>query len=278
VNYKVYAIRYGDRDDRKRCEDFYLSDPHDDAPHPLNYYIWAIVGDDGSAYVVDAGYRPETAEKRGRNIVCDPLEVLTALAVHVPSQREVILTHLHYDHVGHYGAFPKARFWVHDAEMAFWTGRYAGRDGYHQIIEEEDILGFVSLNFRGRLQFTDEVTTVAPGITLHPVGGHSAGLLMVRVETGNGAILLTSDAAHFYENFEARRPFSIVHSIADMHHAFDQMYAIADSPANIIPGHDPLVFERYPAVSPDLDGYAVELIPNHAPARPRNDHDYANAR
>jgi glyoxylase-like metal-dependent hydrolase (beta-lactamase superfamily II) len=111
------------------------------------------------------------------------------------------------------------------------------------------------------VRFVDEVTTVAPGITLHPVGGHSAGLQLVRVETGKGTLLLASDAAHFYENFEEDRPFSIVHSIADMYRAFDRMHELVDDPRNIVPGHDPLVFERYPACSPDLEGYAVEITP-----------------
>jgi len=34
---------------------------------------------------------------------------------------------------------------------------------------------------------------------------------------------------------------------------------LASSPAHIIPGHDPLVLERYPAAGRGLDGIAVRL-------------------
>ena len=34
---------------------------------------------------------------------------------------------------------------------------------------------------------------------------------------------------------------------------------LASSPAHIIPGHDPLVMERYPAAAPGLEGIAVRL-------------------
>jgi|GEM_PF-3546502 hypothetical protein len=34
---------------------------------------------------------------------------------------------------------------------------------------------------------------------------------------------------------------------------------LASSPKHIIPGHDPLVMDRYPAVGPDLKGIAVKL-------------------
>ena len=36
----------------------------------------------------------------------------------------VILSHFHYDHVGCYALFPNATFYIQDAEMNFYTGRY----------------------------------------------------------------------------------------------------------------------------------------------------------
>ena len=35
--------------------------------------------------------------------------------------------------------------------------------------------------------------------------------------------------------------------------------ALADSPGHIIPGHDPLVLERYPAPSTNLGGIVARL-------------------
>jgi hypothetical protein len=40
---------------------------------------------------------------------------------------------------------------------------------------------------------------------------------------------------------------------------YDTLRRLADSPQHIVPGHDPLVMKRYPAVSPELDGIAVRL-------------------
>ena len=53
----------------------------------------------------------------------------------------------------------------------------------------------------------DGVVELAPGITLHPTGGHSAGLQFVRVHTRRGWVVLASDVTHFYENLETQRPF-----------------------------------------------------------------------
>jgi glyoxylase-like metal-dependent hydrolase (beta-lactamase superfamily II) len=71
--------------------------------------------------------------------------------------------------------------------------------------------------------------------------------------------VLASDASHFYANMEQDRPFPIVWSETDMRQGYRRLRELADSPAHIIPGHDPLVMQRYRAPRPDLEGIAVRL-------------------
>jgi hypothetical protein len=40
---------------------------------------------------------------------------------------------------------------------------------------------------------------------------------------------------------------------------YERLRALADSPAHIIPGHDPLVLERYPPPDSALRGIVVRL-------------------
>ncbi len=77
--------------------------------------------------------------------------------------------------------------------------------------------------------------------------------------TRRGWVVLASDASHFYANMEKTRPFPIVFDVADMVEGYARMRALADSPAHIIPGHDPQVMQRYPAPSQALEGIAVRL-------------------
>jgi hypothetical protein len=72
-------------------------------------------------------------------------------------------------------------------------------------------------------------------------------------------VVLASDASHFYENMEQYRPFTVCVDIADMIAGHDLIREAAPSMAHIVPGHDPEVMRRYPAVSPELDGIAVRL-------------------
>lgn len=258
MNHRVYAIRHAHREAR-RPEHFYGPDPHD-VPMAMDYFVWAVVDEQGRAIVVDAGFTPETARQRGREVVADPVEVLAALGVVAADVRDVVLTHLHYDHSGYLGAFPNARFWVQDDELAFWTGRYAARGEIGHAITPDDVVELVRLNFEHRIRFVDGDEEMAPGITLHRVGGHAPGLQVVRVQTAAGAVVLASDATHFYANLQEDRPYAIVHSLPDMYAAFDRVRELAGgNDERIVPGHDPLVLERYAAPTPALAGLAVEI-------------------
>jgi hypothetical protein len=44
-----------------------------------------------------------------------------------------------------------------------------------------------------------------------------------------------------------------------MYGAFDLALSLADSPAHLVPGHDPLVMQRFPPASKGLEGVAVRI-------------------
>ena len=113
--------------------------------------------------------------------------------------------------------------------------------------------------YAGRVKFHDGDGAIAPGVTLHHVGGHTMGLQIVRVATRRGWVVLASDASHYYANMEQDRPFPIVYNVGDMVEGWRKAQALADSPAHVIPGHDPLVMERYPAPVPSLAGVVARL-------------------
>lgn len=254
--YAIYAVRYATREAR-RGEHFYGGDPHD-GPMPMDYFVWAVVSSEQTV-VVDAGFTADVATRRGRTLLRTPMEGLAMLGIDCAHVRHVVLTHLHYDHVGNLDAFPEATFHVQEAEMAFWTGRHAGRGHFRALVEPEDVLFLVRENFARRVHYVRGTAEVLPGLSVHHVGGHAAGLQVVWVETERGAVVLASDAAHYYANIDEDRPFSLVHTLPEMYDAFDTVRALADSPTHIVPGHDPLVMERYPAAGPGLVGVAVRI-------------------
>ncbi len=113
--------------------------------------------------------------------------------------------------------------------------------------------------YAGRVSFHDGDAELFPGVSLHLIGGHTMGLQAVRVATRGGPLVLASDASHFYANMEQVRPFPIVWSVADMVAGYERLRGLAASPQHIIPGHDPLVMQRYPAPAEALRGIVARL-------------------
>ncbi len=98
-----------------------------------------------------------------------------------------------------------------------------------------------------------------PGVTVHKIGGHSRGLQCVRVATATGPVVLASDSAHYYENFEKGKVFPITIDIADVLDGYVRLQELAGSPRRVVPGHDPLVLKRYPALNSQTEGIVHRL-------------------
>ena len=128
-----------------------------------------------------------------------------------------------------------------------------------QTFEVDDVCALVRRLFDGRLQFHDKADDLAPGISVHHIGGHTMGLQAVRVWTQRGWLVLASDASHFYANMEQVRPFPIIYNLGDMLEGYKVLERLASSHAHIVPGHDPLVLQRYPAPRSELRGIAARL-------------------
>jgi glyoxylase-like metal-dependent hydrolase (beta-lactamase superfamily II) len=256
VTYDVYAVKYAERDAR-RPEHFLGGDPHD-VPMPMDYFVW-VVSAGGRTWVVDTGFGEEDATRRGRRLIRSTTDALATVGVDAAAVTDVVLTHLHYDHVGGWDQFPTARFHVQDREMAFATGRHMSRPALNQPFTADHVAGLVRAVYAGRVVFHDGDEQLAAGLSVHLVGGHTAGLQVVRVETAQGTLVLASDASHYYENMEAGRPFPIVFDVGAMVQGYDTLFRLASTPDAIVPGHDPLVLERYPPASAGLEGIAVRL-------------------
>ena len=255
-NYEVYAIRYATLA-RRSSDNFIGGDPHE-AGSPLDYFVW-LVRSPSRVFVIDTGFELRVAERRGRNMLLSPDAGLKRLGVDVAQVRDVIITHLHYDHVGNFALFPKARFHLQDKEMQFATGRHMAQPIFSHAYEVEEVVGMVRRVYEGRVLFHDGDAVLAPGLSVHHIGGHTMGIQSVRVHTRIGWIVLASDATHLYANMNEVRPFPIVHGVGAVVEGYRRLRELADDPRWVVPGHDPLVMQRYPAAGPGLEGVAVRL-------------------
>jgi len=257
--YEICAIRYAHLE-RTARHNFIDGDEHD-GPMPLDYYVWSIRGP-GVCFLLDTGFDAAMGAKRGRQLV-QPVEAgLKAVGVDLELVTDIVISHLHYDHAGNHELFPRARYHLQTAEMAFCTGSAMCHALVRAPYDARDVQAMVGKLFAGRVAYHDGDAELAPGITLHHIGGHTRGLQVVRVHTQRGWVVLASDAAHFYANWLERRPFPIVDDVAAYLDAFATIESLASSPQHVIPGHDPLVLARYPKVRAGLaNEVRVDLDP-----------------
>jgi glyoxylase-like metal-dependent hydrolase (beta-lactamase superfamily II) len=257
--YEVLAIRYAHLE-RTARHNFMGGDEHDQSM-PLDYYVWAIVGA-GRTVIVDTGFDERAARQRGRQLVRPVADGLKAVGVSPEQVEHIVISHMHYDHAGNPDLFPRARYHVQDDEMAYCTGRCMGSAEVGGVFDADAVAAMVRKIFTGRVQFHNGDEEIAPGITVHKVGGHTRGMQIVRVSTQRGWVVLGSDSAHFYANLEPGRPFPIFDDLTAYVEAQRTALKLASSPQHFIPGHDPLVLTRYPDARNGLEGVArLEVSP-----------------
>jgi glyoxylase-like metal-dependent hydrolase (beta-lactamase superfamily II) len=102
--HEVYAVRYGHHK-RQSPANFIDGDPHN-VLQPLDFFVWAIVGPSGTI-IVDTGFDEAMGQKRQREMIKPVREGLLALGIAPDTIKNVIISHLHYDHCGNYDLFPQ---------------------------------------------------------------------------------------------------------------------------------------------------------------------------
>ncbi len=254
--HEVYAIRYGQHA-RRSPANFIDGDPHD-VLQPLDFFVWAIVGPSGTI-IVDTGFDEVMSRRRQREITRPVRDGLAALGIAADAVANVVISHLHYDHCGNHELFPQARYHLQDREMAYATGRCMCHQALRLPFEADDVVAMVRKVFAGRAVFHDGEDAIAPGVSVHLIGGHSKGLQCVRVKTRRGYVVLAADATHLYAHIDGGRIFPITYNVGEVVEGYDTLKKLATSPRHVVPGHDPLVLARYPAAKPGLEGWIARL-------------------
>ncbi len=262
-NWEVFALKYAEHVRRTRADNFILADNHD-APHPMDYFVWVLRRDD-AVILVDSGYDTAEGAARERPILREPGAALAALGLKPEDIDTLIVTHLHYDHAGGLAQFPNATLHMQAAEMAYATGPCMCHGTLRRTFTAGHVCEAVRRLYSGRVRFYDGDGEVADGVTVHCIGGHSRGLQVVRVRTEAGWLCLASDATHYYENVFTGKPFPIVVDLQDMLDGFGRLHRLASERRLIVPGHDPLVTEVFPAFGASGFVWKLDRGPSRIP-------------
>ena len=257
-SYEILALRYGIFDGRRQFQNYIMPDDHA-ADDPLDFLVFAIRGE-GRTIVMDTGFNPESAKRRGRSLICTPDQALRNAGIDPAGVRDVVLTHMHWDHAGGMHYFPAATFHIQAEEMGYCTGPCMCQPFLRRPFDVDDVQSAVRALYADRMRMHQGTAEIAPGITLHLIGGHSGGIQSIRVPTARGHVVLAGDAVHLWGNIRRRNPFPVVVDVARMLRGFEILEGLADGPDHLIPGHDPLILKRFPKL-----GDNPEIVQLHLP-------------
>jgi glyoxylase-like metal-dependent hydrolase (beta-lactamase superfamily II) len=253
AQYEVQIVRYGTRQTVR--SDVYLNHAlyHEaDAPIGMDYFFW-IVRNEHRTVVIDTGFSPAGGSNRSRTTLASPPEVFGRLGVNPQDAPTVVVTHAHYDHIGNLDHFDRSPIVIAQAELDFWTGPYSRHTLFHHSVEDAELDVLTKAVADGRVEAFGNSITVAPGIEVLRVGGHTPGQSVVVVQTAAGPVLLASDAVHYYEECDRNMPFMSVADLPAMYAGFDQVREmVAEGRVeHVVSGHDPYTFQRF---QPDEGG------------------------
>lgn len=171
-------------------------------PEVLDWPLNVIVVRSGSQTVlVDAGFGADPSlglPRAGRLI-----QRLEAARINLGEVTDVVLTHMHMDHIGGLLAdgvkeqlAPDLRIHVAAAEVAFWESPDFSRTnmppGFPDALRSTADRFLVE--YRDRLQLFETEYEVAQGVVIRRTGGHTPGHSIVRLSSGGERLTFAGDA------------------------------------------------------------------------------------
>jgi glyoxylase-like metal-dependent hydrolase (beta-lactamase superfamily II) len=215
--------------------------------------FWLVQGG-GHTILFDSGfYRPQFFKDWAVADYRKPSDAVRAAGLAPEDVTDLVISHMHWDHADGMDLFPKARIWIQRDEYTYYTGEAWHHEDTHGGIDPDDVEALVKANVAGRVSFVEgDDQQILPGIRCYIGGKHTYQSQYISVPAKDGTVVLASDNVYLYENLEKHLPIAETLDAKSNLAAQDRMRTIASKPQFIVPGHDPAIFERFPAVAPGV--------------------------
>jgi glyoxylase-like metal-dependent hydrolase (beta-lactamase superfamily II) len=213
--------------------------------------VWLLKGSNGRQVLVDSGfYRQKFLDQWKPRDFRTPAAAVEAAGVKPEAVTDIVISHAHWDHVDGVDLFPKATIWIQREEYRYYTGEAWFARSTNGGVDAEDMQALLKINTEGRLRFVEgDDQEIMPGIRCYTGGKHTFASQFVQAATAGGTVVLTSDNVYLYENLEKHAAIAQTLDAASNLKAQDRIRTLASNPRLIVPGHDPLVFERFERVA-----------------------------
>ena len=214
------------------------------------FMVWLIRGN-GRNILVDAGYTlSDSALKVNTNGYIRPDVALQRMKIAPGDVTDVIISHPHWDHIAGIDLFPNATVWMQKDDYDYFVGTAWQKDGNSFGFHKDDVRKIVNVNLQGRLRLIKgDNLEIMPGIRVFTGSKHTYESQYVQVTTGKEKIILAADNIWFYYKFDNLISASLTFDTTGYINQMKRMKTLASDVKLIIPGHDGLIFSRFPKVA-----------------------------
>jgi len=219
----------------------------------IAFTVWVMRGG-GRVVMLDAGFYRQKfiTQWKPQNFVTPRDAVATGLGIKAEDVTDIVISHSHWDHTDGADLFPRATIWIQKEEYEYYVGPQ-GEVLHPGGVDTDDAKMLTEMKRAGRVRLVDgDAQEILPGITVYTGGKHTYASQFAGVRTSAGTVVLASDNAYLYENLEKHLPIAQTLDAASNLKAQERMLSLAASPALVVPGHDPAVFDRFPAAAPGV--------------------------
>jgi glyoxylase-like metal-dependent hydrolase (beta-lactamase superfamily II) len=177
--------------------------------------------------------------------------VLQKIGIKAEDVTDLIVTHPHFDHIGGIDLFPNAMLWMQQKDFDYFVSIAWQKGGFSDGLDKKDVIKLIQKSIDGHLTLVNgDNKEILSGIKVFIGSKHTYESQYVLVNGTSGKTILASDNIWYYYNLKHLLPIpKYTFDPKAYVSAMKRMKTLVTNPELIIPGHDALVFSKFPTVA-----------------------------
>lgn len=249
-SYEIYALKFATLNFKMPISFSAVGSTSTDSTG-ICYMVYLLKGNNGRTILVDAGFTETPAMYNMQAFTyIQPDSVLKLININPTDITDLIITHPHWDHIGGIDLFPKAMLWMQEKDYNYFVGAAWQKEGDNSGFNSKDVYKIIQKNINKQLTLVKgDSVEIIPGIRVFTGSRHTYESQYVLVGSGSDKVIIASDNSWYYYNLTSLLSIPITFDQKAYIENLKRMKSMVKNIDMIIPGHDPLVFSKFPKVA-----------------------------
>ena len=250
-NYEIYALKFATLNFKMPIAAAAVGSTSKDSTG-IYYMFYLLKGKDGKNILIDAGFtEPLKIYPMQAFTYVRPDSMLKRININPSNITDVIVTHPHWDHIDGIDLFPNAMIWMQKEDFNYFVGTaWQKGENPENGFNSKDVLKIIQKNLDGKLTLIKgDSIEIMPNIRVFIGSKHTFESQYVLVGTGADKVIIASDNSWLYYNLTSLLSIPVTFDQKAYLKNLKRMRGMVKNIDLIVPGHDPLVFTKFPKVA-----------------------------